>query len=111
MVDHAETKRVGLVAYARQQRDENAKERYLRKTIDWQGEQEYRFVWIDDDDDYAKDGEYIPIAESVRSICLGTHFPTPYRSIIREMCEGFHLDAYRITHEAGMRQRIPINWV
>ncbi len=111
MVDHEEIKTLGLVSYARKKRDEYAKERYLRKTIDWQGEQEYRFVWIDDDDNYAKDGECIPIADSVRSICLGTHFPIPYRSIIKEICDAFHMDVYRVTHEAGVRQRIPINWV
>jgi hypothetical protein len=111
MVDHEEIKRLGLAAYARKKRDEYITERYLRKTIDWQGEQEHRSVWIDDDDDYAKEGEYIPIAESVRSICMGTHFPVPYRSIIREICEGFNLDAYRITHEAGMRSMVPIRWV
>ncbi|MGI8690681.1 MAG: DUF2971 domain-containing protein [Thermomicrobiales bacterium] len=111
MTDHEEIKVLGLVAYARKQRDTFAEERYLRKTIDWQGEQEYRFVWIDDDDEYSKEGEYIRISDCVKSICLGTHFPPPYMSNVKAICERFDIRAYRITHEAGRRDMVPIRWV
>ena len=111
MVSHEEIKELGLPAYARKQRDSNAQERYFRKTIDWQGEQEYRFVWIDYNDDYAKAGEYIPISKCMRRICLGTHFPAPYMSNVKAICAHYGIDAYRVTHEAGRRDMVQIRWV
>ena len=51
-------------------RNERAKQRYLRKTIDWGSEHEYRYVWIDADDDYDVEGEYVPIRDCVETIYL-----------------------------------------
>lgn len=94
----------------KQKRDANAEQRYLRKSIDWVSEQEYRYVWIDADDDYDVDGDFVPISGCVKSVFLGTRFPTPYRIIIKEICEGFGIEAYQTTYDAGHQQFAPLTW-
>lgn len=92
----------------KRQRDERARERYFRKSVDWVSEQEYRYVWIDADDDYDADGEFVPIRGCVENIFLGARFPDPYRIVIDRICEAYEIEALQITYVIGHKQVIPV---
>jgi len=94
----------------KRKRNEYAEQRYLRKSIDWISEQEYRFVWIDADDDYDADGDFVSIQGCVKSVFLGTLFPKPYRIIIKEICEAYGIKPFQMTYDAGHQQFVPLSW-
>lgn len=107
MLDHDEIENMVLAEVIKQRRNRDPKARYLRKTVDWIGEKEFRYVWIDNDDNYNAEGDDIPIADCVVDMCLGPRFPRAYELNAHAICESYDIRAQRITFLTGIKQIIP----
>lgn len=59
---------------------------YFLKDPDWKSEQEYRYVWLADDDPET-DAEYVSIEGCLTAICLGASFHKAYEVNVREVSE------------------------
>lgn len=68
---------------------------YLLKDPDWQSEQEYRYVWIGDEEP-ATDAEYVSIEGSLTAICLGASFPKVYEINVGDVSERTGAQVFRI---------------
>ena len=68
---------------------------YLLKDPDWQSEQEYRYVWMGDEEPET-DAEYVSIEDCLAAICLGASFPKVYEINVRDVSERTGAQVFRI---------------
>ncbi len=84
-LSYDEIHRVGVGAFAKEHRRKYARQLYLTKNPDWASEQEYRYVWIDEDDECQDDAEYVSIKGCIARVCLGNRFPEVYEINMRSL--------------------------
>lgn len=100
-LSYDEIERIGVEAYTRQHRERFARQLYFTKNPDWASEQEYRFVWLGEDEKEESEAEYVSIQDCVSAICVGTHFPEVYKLNVRDIKDRQEIRAYRIQYAYG----------
>jgi hypothetical protein len=71
-------------------------------------EQEYRYVWIDSDDDYDADGDDVPIRGSVLQIFLGANFEDVHLPKMKEIHDRYGINVWRVTYLTGPKNVLPV---
>lgn len=100
-LSYDEMRHVGVETYARRHQEAFARQLYLTKNPDWANEQEYRFVWIDEDEDEGNEAEYVPIEGCISALCLGAHFPEVYEVNVRTIKQHLSVAVHRVYYSYG----------
>lgn len=93
---HAVIQKLGVPAVAWGLRGLHADKLFFSKSFDWIGEQEYRYVWVGDLQNYHRDQELIPIGQCLGAICLGRRFPKERDHEIRAIAADIGVPVYTI---------------
>lgn len=107
-LSYDEMRRIGVEAYARRHRETFARQLYLTKNPDWSSEQEYRFVWIGEDNENEIEVKYVSIEGCVSAVCLGAHFPKVYGVNIKAIKEKLNIDIHQIRYMYGKSGIFPV---
>jgi hypothetical protein len=75
--------------------NEMLKQIYFRKSIDWIGENEYRWLIFDES---GKD-VFVSIKSAVKEVVLGSKFPTNHISQARRYCEELGCPCYKLEYQ------------
>lgn len=98
---------LGIEKFTKQHRETFARQLYLTKNPDWANEQEYRYVWIEGDEDHEDDAEFISIDGCITAVCLGAHFPECYLNEIKAIKNQLGIDFYQIKYINGKLSIVP----
>lgn len=69
------------------------KKLFLTKATDWRDEQEYRFIYMSEEDEGF---EYVNIKEALEAIYLGIDFPEVYMTSIKELLKETTVKVYKL---------------
>jgi hypothetical protein len=105
-LSYDEIQRLGVGAYARQHRERFANQLYLTKNLDWASEQEYRFVWVGDNEENKP--EFVSIEGCINAVCLGGRFPEAYKVNVQTIKDSLDIELYQICYLYGMLQILPL---
>lgn len=91
---------IGLDEHIRRHRKTYAQHFYFVKNPDWSSENEYRFVWLGDDESCPPE-EFVSIEGCLRAVCVGAYFPAPYRRNVADFGTAHNIGMYEIWYSAG----------
>lgn len=77
---------------------------FFEKAEDYQDEREYRWVVMENNDDYS----YVNIESSLRAIILGVAFPNGFLGAVEKYLHDYSIEGYRLTWHNG-RPRLSEN--
>lgn len=97
---------LGDTGYARHLRKQKPGHLYLTKSVDWLSEEEFRVVWISEDDIDDKP-ELVPVEGCIVALYLGSRFPEAYHLNVRTLRDQLGIDVYTMKSSFGRLMRAP----
>ncbi len=97
--DNRRIQQIGAEKYAAEYRRQHAPPLYLTKRLDYEGEREFRLVFLDDDTSGKE--ALVPIGGALAYVMLGDRFQRAYLPCIDAIMRREDLPAYRFKYESG----------